>query len=170
MTVAGKEQKKIVIGADHAGFKLKESLIKHLEDNGYLVTNVGCFNHEAVDYPHIASLLVRELQLGNQTQGILICGTGIGMSIAANRYDGIRAALCTNIKTAILSRKHNDANILVLGSRTGSEMENTTTLISWLDTPFEGGRHTQRLAMIGKQHDGSTGTSPGPSNRDAIKV
>ncbi|MGA1874252.1 MAG: ribose 5-phosphate isomerase B [bacterium] len=136
----------IVIGSDHGGFELKESLRAYLEEQGHQIEDVGCYNQESVDYPDIADRVVRSILTLKAEKGILICGTGIGMSIAANRHVGIRAALCSEPLSARLSREHNDSNVLILGGRIiGREMA-LEILKTWLTTSFSGGRHARRLA------------------------
>ena len=107
---------KIVIGSDHGGYKLKNTIIKHLNGKGLETVDIGCFTEESCDYPIIAKAVVQEV-LNNQSRGILVCGTGIGMSIAANRFNGIRASHCTDTFSARMTRMHNDSNILCLGER-----------------------------------------------------
>ncbi|HOG17518.1 MAG: Ribose-5-phosphate isomerase B [Syntrophaceae bacterium PtaU1.Bin231] len=142
------EDKRLVIGADHAGFELKEALKPVLARLGYSVDDVGAFSCDAVDYPDIAAEVARRVSTGAFARGILVCGSGIGMSIAANRFPGVRAALCMDVETARLSRQHNNANILVLaGRRTGPDTA-AAVMETWLQTPFEGGRHQRRLEKI----------------------
>ena len=139
---------KIAIGCDHAAFDEKNNLITYLENKKFLVKDFGCFSNDSVDYPDYARLVAKEIQNNNYDFGILICGSGIGISIAANRYKGIRAALCTSEFHAEMSRKHNDANIIALGARITpiAEMFNITS--KFLDTEFEGGRHQNRIEKI----------------------
>lgn len=138
----------ICIASDHAGFNLKEELIVFLKDQGYEITDLGPFDDQSVDYPVYAKKLTAELIAHPEQKGILICGTGIGMNIAANRTKGIRAALCYSEETAKLSREHNNANVLCLGARTiDTELAKKITSI-WLSTEFSGGRHETRLKMI----------------------
>tara|TARA_Y100001978_G_C23431685_1_gene308667 strand:+ start:94 stop:522 length:429 start_codon:yes stop_codon:yes gene_type:complete len=139
---------KIAIGCDHAAFDEKNKLITHLQIKNFLVKDFGCFSKNSVDYPDYASLVAKEIQNKHHDFGILICGSGIGISIAANRYKGIRAALCTSEFHAEMSRKHNDANIIALGARITpiAEMFNITS--KFLDTEFEGGRHQNRIEKI----------------------
>lgn len=136
------------IGADHAGVPFKKKLKKYLETQGYLVTDVGSYEGEkSVDYPDFAQKVCTHV-LAEQARGILICGSGIGMSIAANRYPGIRAALCWNSAMAKLSREHDDANVLVLGSRLISYRVAKACLEAFLEASFEGGRHQRRIDKI----------------------
>lgn len=137
----------IIIGSDHGGFRLKNEIIKHLEKLGFQVKDFGCFNENSCDYPIIAKDVAQKV-LSSGNKGILVCGTGIGMSIAANRFKGIRASHCTDTFTARMTRMHNDSNILCLGERvTGSGLALDIVDI-WLKTEFEGGRHLNRINMI----------------------
>ncbi|MBW1729927.1 MAG: ribose 5-phosphate isomerase B [Deltaproteobacteria bacterium] len=139
----------IVIGCDHAGFDLKEQIRRFLmEDLGYKVEDRGVFSRDSVDYPQIAHDVASLVSKGRFPYGILICGTGIGMSIVANRYKGVRAALCHNIYTAQLSRMHNDANILAMGGRVIGVGLAQEMVAVFLSTSFEGGRHKRRIEQI----------------------
>lgn len=141
---------KIIIGSDHGGYKLKNEIIVHLMDLGYEVSDLGCYSDESCDYPIIAKDVAEEV-LANKCRGILVCGTGIGMSITANRYEGIRASHCTDTFTARMTRAHNDSNILCLGERvTGTGLAFDIVDI-WLKTEFEGGRHQKRIELIDKR-------------------
>lgn len=139
----------IFIGCDHAGFALKQNLVKVFQNLPLTVKDLGCNCEEiSVNYPDYAYQVVQALLAHPGSRGILICGTGLGMSIAANRFPGIRAALCQEPYTARMSRLHNDANLLVLGGRIigpGLAQEIVTV---WLSTPFEGGRHQERLNLL----------------------
>lgn len=138
---------KIIIGSDHGGYSLKNSIIKHLNELNYEVIDKGCFSAESCDYPPIAKAVAKEV-LETNSKGILVCGTGIGMSITANRIDGIRASHCTDTFTARMTRMHNNSNILCLGERiTGIGLALDIVDI-WLKTDFEGGRHQKRIDMI----------------------
>ena len=139
---------RIAIGSDHAGFSLKEKLKQWLIELGYEVRDFGTMSEEAVDYPDIAFKVAREVSKGGFDRGILICGTGIGMCIAANKVIGIRAALCWDKRSAELSRKHNNSNILCLGGRVLREREAMKIVDAWLTTKFEGGRHLRRVRKI----------------------
>ena len=139
---------KIAIGCDHAAFDEKNSLIRFLENKNFLVKDFGCFSNDSVDYPDYASLVAKEIKNNNYDFGILICGSGIGISIAANRHRGIRAALCTSEFHAEMSRKHNDANIIALGARITPIDEMFSIISKFLDTEFEGGRHQNRIEKI----------------------
>jgi ribose 5-phosphate isomerase B len=142
-----KEAVTIAIGADHAGYPLKQALLKTVL-KGYDVIDLGTDSTAPVDYPDIARRVATVVAAGKADKGILICGTGIGMSIAAGKVRGIRAARCTEPFSAELSRRHNDANILCLGARiTGVELASRTVEV-WLNTSFEGGRHARRVGKI----------------------
>lgn len=138
----------IVIGADHGGYELKQYLISQLGEIGYHILDVGCSSTQSVDYPDFADQVVNELVSGNGQLGILVCGTGIGMSIAANRSNLIRAANCHNEYTAIMSREHNDANVLCLGARVLKQDEALNIAKIWLSTEFTGGRHQRRISKF----------------------
>lgn len=141
-------EKKIIIASDHAGFSLKEALKPFLEGSGFQVTDVGTDSEEAADYPDFGKKVAQEVSAGLFPRGIMICGSGIGMSIVANRFFGVRGALCLDVETARLSRLHNDSNVLVLaGRKTGPDVAKDI-LKTWLETPFEGGRHQRRLDKI----------------------
>lgn len=140
--------KKIAIGSDHAGFVLKEIIIKYLKDRNYHVLDRGSNSAESVDYPEYAASVCRSVLSGESDAGVLICGTGIGMSIAANRFRGIRAALCHDAFTAKMSRKHNNANIIVMGAGVIGAETAKDMLNVWLTEEFEGGRHERRINKI----------------------
>ena len=138
----------IVLASDHAAIGLKDELVRVLRARGEAFRDLGPFDDSSVDYPDFAHLLVREILDGRARRGILICGTGIGMSMAANRHPGIRAALCHDAYTAGMARRHNDANVLCLGARViGSGVADQIVEV-FLDTDFEGGRHQRRVAKI----------------------
>ena len=138
---------KIFIGSDHGGYRLKNEIIKHLETLGHEVSDKGCFSEESCDYPVIAKSVAKEV-ISNSAKGILVCGTGIGMSIAANRYEGVRASHCTDTFSARMTRAHNDSNILCIGERiTGTGLALDIVDI-WLRTEFDGGRHQKRIDML----------------------
>ena len=139
----------IIIGADHAGFDLKERCKTFLEKSGqYKVKDIGVFSRQSYDYPKIAHRVAQAVSNGECNVGILVCGSGIGMSMVANRYKGVRAALCHNIYSARMSRLHNDANILTMGGRvTGVDLA-LEILDQFLETEFEGGRHRSRVDQI----------------------
>ena len=138
---------RIAIGSDHRGFGLKQKIIKMLADSGYNYEDFGCYNEEPVDYPDIALEVARAVIRGGFERGILICSTGIGMSIAANKIKGIRAALCCNVFSALRARRHNDANILCLGAEVIKDGYDEI-VSSFLTVEFEGGRHQRRLDKI----------------------
>ena len=134
----------ILIASDHAGYKLKKILIQEL--NGEIkFDDLGPFSEDSVDYPDYARKLSKKIDLKKDLLGVLICGSGIGMSMVANRFKNVRAALCMNNKMSMLARQHNNANILVLGSRLISEQEAIKCLLVFLKTNYEGGRHQARL-------------------------
>ena len=135
---------KVLIASDHAGFKLKKILIEELQGE-ITFEDLGPFSENSVDYPDYAKKLSKKIDLKNDLVGVLICGSGIGMSMVANRFKNVRAALCMNDKMSILARQHNNANILVLGSRLISEQEAIKCLLVFLKTNYEGGRHQARL-------------------------
>ena len=142
------ENKKIAIGSDHAGFELKEKIKSGLKELGYHVTDFGTNSTDSVDYPLIAKTLATSVASKNPPKGILICGTGIGMSIAANKIKGIIAAHCCDVETAKLARLHNNSNILTIGGRvTDPELAKEIVKV-WLETEFEGGRHQRRIQEI----------------------
>lgn len=139
---------KVIIGSDHAGFEVKQALIKELGGRGIEVLDAGCFSTDSVDYPDIAFEAAKAVAEGRCDRGILVCGTGIGMSVCANKVDGVRCALCGDTLTAKLTRQHNDSNMLALGARiTGIELIKAI-VDTWLDTEFLGGRHERRIAKI----------------------
>jgi len=142
----------IIIGSDHAGFSLKEALKSFIAGAFPLmiVHDVGTNSEIPVDYPDFGAQVAAAISRGEAPWGILICGSGIGMSIVANRYPLVRAALCLDKESAILSRKHNNANILVLAGRKITASQAEAILKSWLETAFEGGRHQTRIAKIDK--------------------
>ncbi len=138
----------IAIGSDHGGYELKEHVKKHLSDKGIEVKDYGVFSEESVDYPDCAAPVCRAVQSGEAERGILLCGTGIGISIAANKFSGIRAALCSDVYSALMAKQHNNANILCLGGRvTGRELA-FMIADTWLNAEFEGGRHDARVEKI----------------------
>ena len=139
---------KIRIGSDHRGFALKIELISLIQHMGYQYEDEGCFDEESADYPDPAGQVARKVAKETFDLGILICGTGIGMSIAANKVPGIRAALCSNELYAFKARQHNDANILCIGSEAMSSLQATEVVKTFLTTEFEGGRHVPRLEKI----------------------
>lgn len=140
--------KKIAIGCDHGGFALKQKLLPFLKKMKLQVSDAGAFSEESMDYPDTAYKVASAVSRKKADAGILICKSGIGNCIVANKAKGVRAALCYNIKAAILSRKHNDANVLVLGSVFVNEERAKKIVKAWLNTPFEGGRHLRRIQKI----------------------
>ena len=140
--------KNIVIGSDHGGFKLKEKIKEYLEKKGFKVKDVGTFCEESCDYPKFSAAAASFVSKGIYKRGILICKSGIGNSIVANKFPGVRAALSYNLTAARLSREHNDSNILVLGSRFVNIALAKRMIKVWLNTEFQGGRHQRRLDII----------------------
>ncbi|MBW1923729.1 MAG: ribose 5-phosphate isomerase B [Deltaproteobacteria bacterium] len=140
---------RVVLGSDHAGFDLKEACRVHLLGQGKIeVKDAGVFNRDSADYPPIAHEVSRAVSEGEARFGILICGTGLGMSMVANRHRGVRAALCHELFTTRMSRLHNDANVLVMGGRVIGVGLALEMVDLFLATPFEGGRHTKRIAQF----------------------
>jgi len=139
---------KIIIGSDHAGFFLKGKLKIYLKKNRFSIEDVGTYSRERCDYPEFAFGVASGVSSGRFKRGILICKSGIGNSIMANRFPGVRAALCYSIKAARLSRQHNDSNILILGSGFVTQKQALAILRVWLNTEFQGGRHKRRLSLI----------------------
>jgi ribose 5-phosphate isomerase B len=138
----------IAIGCDHAAVDLKDKLKAYLTENGFAVEDVGTHDSTSVDYPDFGMKVARRVADGRCRRGVLLCGTGLGMSMVANKVPGIRAALCTDLFAAMMSRRHNDANILVLGGRVTGDVLAIEILKTWLETPFEGGRHQRRLDLF----------------------
>jgi ribose 5-phosphate isomerase B len=138
----------ILIASDHAGYELKRKLATELERRGYSVRDLGTNSSESTDYADFAHPLARAVSEGKATRGVLLCGTGLGMSYVANRYPNVRAAVTWSPEVAELARSHNDANVLVLPARFVSTDEATQILAKWLETPFEGGRHERRVLKI----------------------
>jgi len=138
----------IPIGADHAGFELKQRLVRELEKLGYQPLDLGTNSPDSVDYPKYAHEVGERVARGENQRGVLLCGTGLGMSYAANRYHGVRAAVVWSPEIAHLAREHGDANVLVLPARFLSEDQAVAILKEWLATPFAGGRHARRVAQI----------------------
>ena len=139
---------KVVLASDHRGYQLKDSLKKFLEERKIEFLDVGTFSADSVDYPDFAMLAAEKVSHGEYDRGILICGSGIGMCVVANKFPGVRAALCRDNFTAEISRKHNDSNMLCLGADIINEELAQTILKVWLETKFEGGRHLRRLQKI----------------------
>lgn len=139
---------RILIASDHAGFALKEALERRLADLGYEVDDLGVNTADSADYADYAHPLARRVADGDARRGVLLCGTGLGMSYTANRYAGVRAAVAWNPEIAKLARQHNDSNVLVLPARFLDDAQGAAILETWLDTPFEGGRHARRIEKI----------------------
>ena len=140
--------KKIFISSDHAGYKLKEAIKLYLTKKKLSFQDMGPYNDNRVDYPDYAHKVARRVKLNKNNVGILVCGSGMGMNIAANRHKNIRAAQCFNLKSTKLSRLHNDANIITLGSRLLSKKNALSCVGVFLNTKFEGGRHSKRIKKI----------------------
>ncbi len=140
--------KKIALGADHAGFEEKEKLKKTLDELGVEYEDVGTYSTDSVDYPDFAQKVGEKIESGEAEQGILVCGSGIGVAIAANKMHGIRAAQAWNEETAKLARQHNNANVLTIGVRVIPEEEIPKIVKAWLAADFEGGRHERRVEKI----------------------
>jgi ribose 5-phosphate isomerase B len=140
----------IVIGSDHAAYALKEKVKAFLIERSIDIEDVGCYSQDSVDYPDVGIKLASMVSSGKFDKGILMCGTGIGMSMVANKFPHVRAALCADIFSAIMSRRHNDSNILVLGGRVIGDILAMEIVKVWLETPFDGGRHQRRLEKFDK--------------------
>lgn len=138
----------IAIGADHGGYKLKEELKKYLDERQIEYIDLGCYSEENVDYPDLAKAVCKQVQTKKADKGILICRSGYGMAIVANKFKGIRSAPVTDEQTAKFSRMHNNTNVLALGADYMSVNQAICILRMWLATPFEGGRHIERLKII----------------------
>ena len=147
---------RIAIGSDHRGFNLKEQLVALLRSKKHDVDDVGATGPEAVDYPDFAALVAKRISNQTADRGILICGTGIGMAITANKFRGVRAAPCTDEVTAEMSRRHNDLNVLCLPADMLSARIVERIVEKWIDTPFEGGRHERRVEKIRQLEDDCT--------------
>ena len=139
---------RIAIGSDHAGFPVKEAIRKHLEGEGYAVDDQGTSSGDSVDYPDFGKAVGERVATKQDDLGIVVCGSGIGISIAANKVPGIRAALAHNVLTAQLAREHNDANVLALGARIVTPAAALEMVQAFLNTPYAGGRHQRRLDKI----------------------
>lgn len=139
---------KIIIGCDHGGLELKLDIVAHLQKRGIEVLDIGTYSSESCNYPTYAHALCERIQSGEFERGILVCGTGIGMSMAANKHSGIRAACCADTFSARMTRMHNDANVLCLGGRVVGAGLACDMVDLFVDTEFEGGRHSDRVAMI----------------------
>ncbi|NIZ40308.1 ribose 5-phosphate isomerase B [Entomospira entomophila] len=139
---------RIAIGSDHAGFELKQVLQKHLEQKGYSVEDHGTHSLESCDYPVYGKLVAEAVAEGKSDLGLLICGTGVGISLAANKVQGVRAVVCSEPYTAMMSRQHNNTNVLALGARVVGVDVAKMIVDTWLNASFLEGRHAQRVAMI----------------------
>ncbi len=148
MADAAAPRERIPIASDHAGFEMKERLRVALDEMGYDVQDIGTHGTASTDYPDYAHPLAAEVSSGEAARGVLLCGTGLGMSYVANRYPGVRAAVAWTPEIASLARKHNDANVLVLPARFVSDEDAIAILTAWLNTDFEGGRHGTRVSKI----------------------
>jgi ribose 5-phosphate isomerase B len=135
----------IVIGCDHAGYPLKEKIKTHLFEKNIDVEDLGTDSQASVDYSDFGARVAFQVSIGKFDRGILLCGTGLGMSMVANKFPRVRAALCNDLFSALLSRRHNNANILVMGGRMIGEALAAEIVDAWLETPFEGGRHQKRI-------------------------
>jgi len=140
--------KKIFLSSDHAGFKLKEFIKIHLDKKKIKYTDLGPYNNDSVDYPDYAHKVAKKVKMKDNHAGILVCGSGVGMNITANRHKNIRAAQCFNLSSTKLSRLHNDANIITLGSRLITKKNALNCVSVFLNTKFEGGRHKKRIKKI----------------------
>jgi RpiB/LacA/LacB family sugar-phosphate isomerase len=155
----------VAIGADHAGFLLKQDLKQWLLAEGHTVHDVGTHSPESVDYPDFAVAVARAVSEGEAERGLLVCGTGIGMAIVANKVVGIRAGVCGDVETACLSRQHNDLNVLALAGRTTPRERAVAIAHAWLATPFEGGRHERRIAKVATLERSRAGAITGAAAR-----
>lgn len=139
---------RLALGSDHIGFVYKEKIKLFLQEKGSSILDLGCFSEERTDYPSYAALVAQAICEGDCSHGILFCGTGVGMSLAANQFKGVRAVVCSEPYTAKLSKEHNNTNVLALGSRViGFEMAKMI-ILAWLDASFEGGRHQERITIL----------------------
>ncbi len=136
---------KLVIGCDHAAYGLKETVKRYLIESGNEVEDMGAFSEASVDYPQIGMKVAGQVSKGLYERGVLLCGTGLGMSMVANRFPRVRAALCNDLFSALMGRRHNDANILVMGGRVIGDVLAIEIVNAWMQTPFEGDRHQRRL-------------------------
>lgn len=143
----------VCIGNDHGGYELKKTLLQKLEELGHTVLNVGADSTDIVRYPYYAAQVAEAVVTGKAERGILICSTGIGMSVIANRFKGVRASLCTDTYMAKMTRRHNDSNLLCLGGKITGEFEALDILESWLQEVYEGGRHDISLGLIQEAED-----------------
>jgi ribose 5-phosphate isomerase B len=159
----------ILIASDHAGFKLKESLEGWLRERGYTVRDLGTDSEASTDYADYAHPLAQQVSEGEAERGVLLCGTGLGMSYVANRYPHVRAAVAWSPEVAELARRHNDANVLALPARFLSEDDARKILQTWLDTPFDGGRHERRIEKI-ERDDASVAAAHNESRVQSTEI
>jgi ribose 5-phosphate isomerase B len=152
---------RIAVGSDHRGFQLKQALVPVFAELGHQHVDMGCGAKEQVDYPDVAALVAAAVAGGQADRGVLICGTGIGMSITANKVPGIRAALCAELISARMARQHNDANVLCLGGAVLGEWLAREITTAYLTAEFEGGRHVRRLEKISVLENGGVARAPG---------
>lgn len=150
ITEKGQQRLKIAVASDHAGFPLKEEIVRFLTERGFDHHDFGVYSPESVDYTDQAAMVAKKVAAGEYDQGILVCGTGIGVSIAANKIKGIRAALCHDVFSARMARNHNNSNILALGARVIGVGPALAIVENYLAAEFEGGRHRQRVDKIDK--------------------
>lgn len=156
---------KIILGSDHAGLDLKEKIFQHLRENGFSIEDIGTYTPESVDYPLYAQKVARSVAEGNADRGILICGSGLGMCIAANRIPGVRAVPVSDPYAAKMSRRHNDSNVLCLGARFLGQDMAMEIVDTWLNESFEGGRHQRRVAMMDQLPRFENSSNPDTSER-----
>ncbi len=150
---------RIAIGSDHRGFALKQSLIVMVRELGHQLDDMGCDGGDAVDYPDYAEKVATAVSNGKADRGVLICGTGIGMSIAANKVPGVRAALCVDALSARMSREHNDSNVVCIGGELVGEWSAKETVKAYLEAEFQGGRHSRRVGKISDIESGKKSVS-----------
>ena len=139
---------RIVLAADHAGFRLKERIAEHLKEKGITVEDLGCYDESSVDYPEISKKMALALENTPEDRGVLCCGSGIGVCMSVNRFPWIRAAVTHDHNTAKMSRRHNDSNVICMGGRVIAPELACDLIDTWLSTPFDGGRHEQRVQMM----------------------
>lgn len=151
---------RIAIGSDHRGFALKQSIVSLLGEMGHQAEDAGCYSSDSVDYPDVAEKVAGAVGKGEADYGVLICGTGIGMSIAANKVPGVRAALCSDPFSAVMARQHNDANVLCMGGLMIGEWVAQEITKAYLDAGFEGGRHSHRVEKIMRLDSGRNHAEP----------
>mmetsp|Transcript_22146 Transcript_22146/g.10541 ORF Transcript_22146/g.10541 Transcript_22146/m.10541 type:complete len:180 (-) Transcript_22146:8865-9404(-) len=139
------EKQAIIIGSDHAAFRIKEKIKDYLKDKGFFIEDAGAFSEDPIDYPDIGIKVASAISAKKVEKGILLCGTGLGMSMVANRFAHVRAALCNDLFSAIMSRRHNNSNILVMGGRVIGDALAIELIKAWIEMPHDGGRHQVRL-------------------------